>query len=405
MNIRAWFYVGIIYLFGGVILGFSIVSFDYQPQELPAFIILTVLATVTQLFKSEAPSHQAYHPALIFVFAGVLLLDPLLFALLIIISHLLEWIKERLTVKGEHLQAWYIQPFNISMHIILGFGARVVFNLISSSTTSITSSLAIIAAVCAALTYVLLNHLIVGLVVSLARGISIKESGIFSYENLTTDFVMFMMGYILAVLYQLNPWLILPTLTPLYLVYRALTVPQLIQKANRDPKTGLWNGEYFLEALEMELRRAKRFGHPLTVVMADLDLLRNINNAYGHLGGDAVLLGVADILKQNFRDFDIVSRFGGEEFAMLLPETSPEEAYNRIEMIRTLIEETNFIAPTTAANIKATMSFGISKKIGAELSAKEIIHCADIAVYHAKLKGRNRTSIYTDKIVDPLVTH
>ena len=366
---------------------------------------MTSLATITHLFKSEAPSHQVYHPALIFVFAGVLLLDPLLFAFLIIISHLLEWAKERLTVKGEHLQDWYIQPFNISMHIILGFAARSVFNLISSSSPSITSSLAIMAAVSAAAAYVLLNHLIVGLVISLARGISIKESGIFNRENLTTDFVMFMMGYILAILYQSNPWLILPTLTPLYLVYRALAVPQLKQDAKTDPKTGLWNAEYFLEALELELRRAKRFHHPITVVMADLDLLRNINNAYGHLGGDAVLIGVADIFKKSFREFDIVSRFGGEEFAILLPEIKPERAYERIEAVRNLIEEADFMAPTTEAKIKATMSFGISGKNGSNLSTKEVIHCADIAMYHAKLKGRNRTSIYSDKIVDPLISH
>jgi len=402
MSKRAWFYVGIIYLLGVLILGFS--AYIYVPDlgQLATFIILTSLATLTQLFKSEAPSHQVYHPALIFTFAGVLLLEPFLFALLIIISHLIEWIKERLTVKGEHLRAWYIQPFNISMHIVLGFCARTVFSLASSNAPTLTSAYAIIGVLLAILTYVALNHLMVGLAIALARGVSIKESDILNYENLSTDFVMFTMGYVLAILYQLNPWLILPTLAPLYLVYRALAVPQLIQKANRDPKTGLWNAEYFKEALEMELRRSTRFERPLTVVMADLDLLRNINNTYGHLGGDAVLVGVANIFKENFREFDIVSRFGGEEFAFLLPETHPEHAYQRIESIRNMIEATNFMAPTTEANIKATMSFGISGKNGSKLSAKEIIHQADVAVYHAKLKGRNQTSVYSDDIADTL---
>jgi diguanylate cyclase (GGDEF)-like protein len=215
---------------------------------------------------------------------------------------------------------------------------------------------------------------------------------------------MFTMGYIIAVLFKKNPWLILPALAPLYLIYRALAIPQLKQKANTDPKTGLWNAEYFREALEMELRRAKRFRHPLTVAMADLDLLRNINNAYGHLGGDAVLIGIAQILKKNFRDFDIVSRFGGEEFAILLPETHPENAYQHIEAIRLMIEETKFVAPTTGATIKATMSFGVSGNNGADLTAKQILHHADVAVYNAKITGRNRTSIYTEDITDPLVS-
>ena len=405
MNRRAWFYIGLIYFLGVILFGFSILSFfAVEPvlQQLPTFIIITGLATIAQLFKSEAPSHQVYHPALIFVFAGVLLLDPFYFALLIIISHVAEWIKERLTVKGEHLQAWYIQPFNICMHIILGFSARSVFDLITLNSDSLTTTLSLIGVAFSAATYVILNHLMVGLVISLARGVPIKESGILNFENLTTDFVMFILGYMFAILYQLNPWLIIPTLTPLYLIYRALAVPRLEQKAKTDPKTGLWNAEYFLEALEIELRRSNRFKHTLTVVMADLDFLRNINNTYGHLGGDAVLVGVANILKDNFREFDIVSRFGGEEFAFLLPETAPETAYPRIESIRNMIEATYFEAPTTEAKIKATMSFGISGSNGVQQTAKEIIHQADVAVYHAKLNGRNCTSVYSDEIADTL---
>jgi diguanylate cyclase (GGDEF)-like protein len=315
---------------------------------------------------------------------------------------LIEWLKERLTAKGTHLRAWYIQPFNIGMHIILGFTARTVFVLINPNPSNLISGLAIIAVLSAAASYVLLNHLMVGLVIGLARGISLKESGILNFQNLSTDFVMFTMGYVAATLYQFNPWLLLPTLAPLYLIYRALTVPQLIQKANTDSKTGLWNAEYFISALDLELRRAKRFDHSLTVVMADLDFLRNINNTYGHLGGDAVLVGVANILKKNFREFDIISRFGGEEFAILLPETAPENAYSRIEKIREMIEAASFTAPTTKASIKTTMSFGLSSKNSSVLSAKEIIHHADVAVYHAKLKGRNRTSIYSHEISDLL---
>jgi diguanylate cyclase (GGDEF)-like protein len=402
MTKRAWFYVGLIYLFGGFLFGFSIINYGFDRQQLPTFIILAGLATFTQLLKSEAPSHQVYHPALIFMFASIWLLNPFFFSLLVIISHLAEWIRERLTVKGDHLKAWYIQPFNISMHIILGFTAFAVFNFITSDSTLMTSTLALFAIICAAATYVLLNHLLVGLALSFARGVSIKESGIFNHENLTTDLVMFIFGYVVTILYQLNPWLIIPTLTPLYLVYRALAVPRLKQKAQTDPKTGLWNAEYFKEALEIELRRASRFKHPLTVVMADLDFLRNINNTYGHLGGDAVLKGVADILKSNFREFDIVCRFGGEEFAFLLPETAPENAYNRVESVRNIIENTDFQDPTTDAMIKATMSFGLSGKNSATKAAKEIIHQADIAVYHSKLNGRNRTSIFSEEIADTL---
>jgi diguanylate cyclase (GGDEF)-like protein len=129
--------------------------------------------------------------------------------------------------------------------------------------------------------------------------------------------------------------------------------------------------------------------------MADLDFLRNINNAFGHLAGDAVLFDVARILKENFREYDVVARFGGEEFAILLPETTPEEAYPKVETVRTAVEHARFESPITHAEIKTTMSFGIAGNQYTSQAAKEIIHCADIAVYQAKVEGRNRTRLYS----------
>jgi uncharacterized membrane protein YczE len=112
MNSRAWFYVGLVYILGSVLLGFSIFIFKPDPVQLPAFIVFMVLATLTQLFKSEAPSHQAYHPALIFVFAGVLLLDPFLFATLIPFTSLVY----------STLQYW--DAYHFRFHRAYGFCAH-----------------------------------------------------------------------------------------------------------------------------------------------------------------------------------------------------------------------------------------------------------------------------------------
>lgn len=111
-------------------------------------------------------------------------------------------------------------------------------------------------------------------------------------------------------------------------------MPALKRQTQLDPKTGLYNARYFQEALEREIARSDRSNHPMTVVVADLDLLRNINNTYGHLAGDQVLVGVANILKAMVREYDVVARFGGEEYTILMPEMAPEDALERVEAIR-----------------------------------------------------------------------
>jgi len=170
-----------------------------------------------------------------------------------------------------------------------------------------------------------------------------------------------------------------------------LKIPALERKTEIDQKTGLYNHQYFMTQFNNELQRANRFDRPCSIIMADLDLLRNINNTYGHLAGDEVLKGIADVLKQNIRDYDIVARFGGEEFAVLMPETEIEKAVERAEYLRKAIESVTFVIPTSVEPIKATMSFGVSKRENFEQSAEEILHHADTALYRSKLSGRNRT--------------
>ena len=210
--------------------------------------------------------------------------------------------------------------------------------------------------------YTLVNHLMVGIIVWLARGENFKQSGIFDFLPIMIDFTVLSMGAGVASIWTLNPIAVIFVIIPLYLLYSTLRVPSLERQTEIDPKTNIFNHRYFEKALEDELSRAHRFDRPLAIVMADLDLLRNINNTYGHLAGDEVLIGVANILKDNAREYDVVARFGGEEFATLLPETTAEEAFEIVEQIRLEIEQAEFQVPTSISPIKATMSFGIASR-------------------------------------------
>ena len=174
------------------------------------------------------------------------------------------------------------------------------------------------------------------------------------------------------------------------LIHRALSVPQLQAEARVDPKTGLFNARYFASALTEELGRAQRFERPLSLIMADLDLLREINNTYGHLAGDAVLKGIAEVFRSELRHYDVPARFGGEEFSILLPETPPEQALEIAERIRRAIAERLFDVETSSEPIRATVSIGVSGFPKDAQDPNSLIHQADLAVYRAKLQGRNR---------------
>ncbi len=128
----------------------------------------------------------------------------------------------------------------------------------------------------------------------------------------------------------------------------------------------------------------------MSLIMADLDLLRDINNSYGHLAGDAVLQGIAEIFRAQLRHYDVPARFGGEEFSILLPETPPDQALEIAERIRRAVAEREFEVETAAEPMRATVSIGVAAFPKDGSDANELIHQADLAVYRAKLQGRNR---------------
>ena len=390
MSYRAWMYIWGVFLLAGSISVLTCCNTTITPTDISLFATLLGLATLTQLFKVEAPSHTLYYATPLFWFAGVLLLPPFLYVLLVCIPLLIEWAKERL-IRSDYLQAWYLQPFNIAMHTIAGLAAHSIYTVLSGNNGLFKTPVAILAVGGTAFVYVFVNHLLLAVALMLARGKSLRESAVLDQENLVIEMVLLCLGYLVAIVYGLNPWLIAPTITPLALIYQALKVPQLTQEAQTDAKTGLLNARHFKKRFEEELDRAERFNRPLAFIMADLDLLRAINNTYGHLAGDVVLEGIGQVIRRTVRNYDIAGRFGGEEFAIVLPETNQFEAQAMAERIRKAVEESSFSVSTNPTPIHVTMSLGIACFPADATTAIELNHKADVAVYQAKIQGRNRT--------------
>jgi diguanylate cyclase (GGDEF)-like protein/putative nucleotidyltransferase with HDIG domain len=285
------------------------------------FLILGTIAAAAQLFVVRMPRlNQSYHTTIVFLIPAAMLLPPELVALVGVVQHIPEWLKTR--------SAWYIQIFNICNWTLAMLAAYAGFHAILRIDPG-SELVYALAGLAAAAAIVGVNHVLMAPMLHLARGHSLRESGLFSFPSLSTDLVLAMLGVALAAFWVINPWLIPFSVAPLVLIHRSLSVPQLQEEARVDPKTGLFNARHFAVVLNEELIRAERFERPLSLVMADLDLLRDINNTYGHLAGDAVLQGIAEVFRSQLRQYDVPARFGGEEFAILLPETSPEQAFDR----------------------------------------------------------------------------
>jgi diguanylate cyclase (GGDEF)-like protein len=346
---------------------------------------LTFCASLAQLLVVPMPGHQAYYSTTVFFLAGALLLPPTLVALLVLVAHLPEW--------ARHRYPWYIQTFNIANYTCASVAAGLVLHGLLGSDHDLAGRIGVFAAagVVAATTFVFVNHLLLAHMLRLARATSYRASGLFTSTSLSIELVLATIGVAAASVWLVAPPIVPFVLAPVFLAHRTLELPRLQKAARLDAKTELLNARYVTQAVADELERAKRFERPLSIVLADLDLLREVNNTYGHLAGDAVIRGVADVLRAEVRSFDVAGRFGGEEFAIVLPETDHAAALEIAERIRGAVARTRIALPTSEARLTATLSLGVASYPACE-TVEQLLHEADVALYRSKALGRNVVS-------------
>jgi two-component system, cell cycle response regulator len=159
--------------------------------------------------------------------------------------------------------------------------------------------------------------------------------------------------------------------------------------ASRDGLTGLYNLRFVQNTLQVEFERAQTNGHPLCVIVLDVDHFKDYNDAHGHLMGDYVLKTLADLLKHHVRDIDVVARWGGEEFVIVCPRCTPESAHALAARLCKTIAAYPFEGRETQPKRCVSVSAGVAAMTHRMLDPSELIRAADAAVYEVKRNGRD----------------
>jgi diguanylate cyclase (GGDEF)-like protein len=221
-------------------------------------------------------------------------------------------------------------------------------------------------------------------------------------EALLVDFAQMDLGILITVVVAVNPVLAVLAVPTVLLARRFMMHSQLLAKARTDTKTGLLNAATWEYEAERELARAVRTHGPLCVALLDLDHFKLVNDTHGHLVGDKALRAVSGVLQEQMRSYDRAGRFGGEEFAVLLPQTHEAQALAIAERLRMVIAALSVPVDEDdqeGACVRVTVSIGVAALDQAGTAGTDLttlLAAADSALYRAKQDGRNKTCLASD---------
>jgi diguanylate cyclase (GGDEF)-like protein len=214
-------------------------------------------------------------------------------------------------------------------------------------------------------------------------------------DPLQDDATELCVAVLVALAVQVSPFALLVACPLGRLLQRSYRHAQLLYDARADAKTGLLNAAAWEAEATAEVNRAVRTGSPLAVALLDLDRFKLINDTYGHLTGDRVLKQIATSMTEVLRDYDLAGRFGGEEFAMLLPQTRAVDALRIAERVRAHIADLPVDAGEAAAErVRVTVSIGVAAlDAGSHRELADLLAAADAALYRAKASGRDQVQM------------
>jgi diguanylate cyclase (GGDEF)-like protein len=377
-------------------------GFTGEAVALAAFLTLlsvvhTELATGIERIRRRAAETSYFDLSSVWTFAAALLLPPVLAAAVIAAVYLHLW-----------QRVW--RPAKVPLHrhlyttatVVLAAGAAHTAVEQAGGLPATPDDVAGVAGIAAAvLLYVVVNTLLVAGVIALTSDWPGLRALVGRLDDNALEVATLCMGGLAAVAIGSTPWLVALVLPPILVLHRAVLVRHLEEVASTDAKTGLLNSAAWQAEAARAVRRAQRSRGTAAVLILDLDHFKLVNDAHGHLAGDDVLAAVAEQLRAGVREGDLVGRFGGEEFVVLLADLPPgalgrAEVRSVAERLRRLVAELDVPVCTPDGNLTIT---GLSVSVGGAsvpadgTTLDQVLKVADASLYAAKRGGRNLVRI------------
>ena len=344
------------------------------PPHWRAIALLAALAALTPLVPVYGPRQTVYDLAAVFVVAAALLAPPAVAALVGLPACIVDWARRRASL---------ISLAHNSAAIAL---AALTVSLLAHDPASLSPllrALALLLAVCSYAAIITGSDALFGY---FARGHARPR---LPAAALAAEATLAALGVGLAALVVSAPWRAPFVLGALLFIHRLQRLPALEEEAARDAKTGLLNMRWFERELERMCSLERQVARPVSLLVLDLDHLREINNRFGHLAGDVVIQDVATLIQGQLRPSDRAARFGGEEFLVAIPDLDPAEALAVAARLREAVASSLFHGEDPPFTSRATVSVGFAHAPGDATSSRELFHAADLALLRAKLLGRN----------------
>ena len=378
-----------------IVVVIAIVSAHFELSSLvQAFLLLGLYVAFEEASMRESAlrlrlsNGPAADMTSVWTLAAAVIL-PLGYALLLIA---LVWGHQRL--RHQHAKLFFLATFALSTWLLSGAAAHLVMMTTAGHTWGLPPALArALAIVVAILVYTSVNRATVYSSYASWGGLN-GQTIVGGWDDNLLEMSTLCLGGLASVAVVYEPWLTPLVLLPMILLQRGALIRELETVASTDSKTGLLNAIAWEQLALRELSRSARDSLNVAILIIDLDRFKAVNDIYGHLVGDVVLREIGRCLVAELRDYDVVGRFGGEEFVALLPDAGAAEAAVIAERVRARINtlQMSALSPSTIVSQDSTLSASIGVACcpsdGTEL--QELLHAADAALYVAKNAGRNR---------------